>query len=475
MSSDRAAVDIFANNLRSLLLAAPLGSKTVLGIDPGLRTGCKCVALDATGKFLENMTIYLTKGANAEATARLELGAVIQKHTPSIIAVGNGTGNRETERFVRSLLKEMKMSNIPVVQVNEAGASVYSASDIAREEFPNLDLTIRGAISIGRRLQDPLAELVKIEPKSIGVGQYQHDVHQPLLSRKLSEVVESCVNHVGVNLNTASAPLLSYIAGIGPSVAKKIVNHRETNGPFTSRKTLLKVSGLGPKAYEQAAGFLKVHGSSHPLDGSTVHPESYSIVEKMAEDLSLSLSELLGDTGLVRKIDLKKYISDAVGEPTLRDIINELQKPGRDPRDSFEPPKFRDDVTSISDLKEGMNFEGIVTNVTAFGAFVDIGVHQDGLVHISELADQFVKDPADVVKAGDKLQVRVLSIDIERKRISLSARSDASARQERPPKKSSDSPRSTQRKEKNNRNQGGSKPRKNESFSHNPFANLLRK
>jgi uncharacterized protein len=367
------------------------------------------------------------------------------------------------------------MTSIPVVQVNEAGASVYSASDIAREEFPNLDLTIRGAISIGRRLQDPLAELVKIEPKAIGVGQYQHDVHQSLLGRKLSEVVESCVNHVGVNLNTASAPLLSYVAGIGPAVAKKIIHHRETHGPFSSRKALLKVSGLGPKAYEQAAGFLKVHGSAHPLDASTVHPESYSLVEKMAKDIGLSLNKFLGNTSLIRKIDLKCYISDTVGEPTLEDIIKELQKPGRDPRECFEPPKFRDDVTSISDLKEGMNFEGIVTNVTAFGAFVDIGVHQDGLVHISELADQFVKDPADVVKAGDKLNVRVLSIDIDRKRISLSARADAAKRQERPAQKTSSARPSNPRKEKKQRQQEPSKPQKNERFSHNPFANLLQK
>ncbi len=474
MSSDREAVDIFANNLRNLLLAAPLGSKSIVGIDPGLRTGCKCVALDATGKFVENMTIYLTKGTNAAAQARLEFGAFIQKHTPSVIAVGNGTGNRETETFVRTLLKEMQITNIPVVQVNEAGASVYSASEIARDEFPELDLTIRGAISIGRRLQDPLAELVKIEPKSIGVGQYQHDVHQPLLSRKLGEVVESCVNHVGVDLNTASAPLLSYVAGIGPSVAKKIVSHREAHGRFNSRSSLLDVAGLGPKAYEQAAGFLKVHGSSHPLDASTVHPERYPLVEQMAQDLKQPLDKLLGNSSLIRQIDIQKYITDAIGEPTLADIIKELQKPGRDPRATFDPPKFRDDVTTIGDLKEGMHFEGIVTNVTAFGAFVDIGVHQDGLVHISELADQFVKNPADVVKAGDKLKVRVIGIEIDRKRIALSARSD-SAPSARQASGTSPEPTRSRAGRKGNKQAPPSKQRRNSSFSHNPFANLLTK
>jgi uncharacterized protein len=303
---------------------------------------------------------------------------------------------------------------------------VYSASDVAREEFPDLDLTVRGAISIGRRLQDPLAELVKLDPKSIGVGQYQHDVHQPLLGRKLGEVVESCVNHVGVELNTASAALLSYVAGVGPSLAKKIVKHRDEKGRFESRKGILEVSGLGPRAFEQCAGFLRIHGSSHPLDASAVHPERYALVERMAADLGVSVAELVGNKDKVRAIQIGKYVSDEVGEPTLKDILAELEKPGRDPRASFEPPKFRDDVTTLEDLKDGMILEGVVTNVTAFGAFVDVGVHQDGLVHVSRLSDRFVRDPAEVVKVGDKLKVKVLEVDLQRKRISLSARMDES-------------------------------------------------
>jgi protein Tex len=475
LGSDKAAVDIFANNLRSLLLAAPLGAKAIIGIDPGLRTGCKCVALDATGTFLENMTIYLTKGAKAQAEARATFGAFVQRHEPTVIAVGNGTGNRETETFVRELLKEMKRTNIPVVQVNEAGASIYSASDIAREEFPSLDLTVRGAISIGRRLQDPLAELVKLDPKSIGVGQYQHDVHQPLLGRKLSEVVESCVNHVGVSLNTASAPLLSYVAGIGPALAKKIVKHRQQNGAFKSRKALLKVSGLGPKAYVQAAGFLKVHGGVNPLDSSAVHPESYGIVQQMALGLSLSVEDLIGQATHIGKINIRDYVTDVVGEPTLVDILKEVQKPGRDPRATFEPPKFRDDVTTLGDLKEGMRFEGIVTNVTAFGAFVDIGVHQDGLVHISQLADRFVKNPADVVKAGEKLKVRVLTIDLERKRISLSARTEESTTIEQPQKNIAKKRASQARPHKSKRKPPEQDEHKKGALSHTPFSDLFRK
>jgi uncharacterized protein len=305
---------------------------------------------------------------------------------------------------------------------------VYSASEIAREEFPDLDVTVRGAISIARRLQDPLAELVKIDPKAIGVGQYQHDVHQPLLQRKLDEVVESCVNQVGVEANTASAPLLSRVAGVGPKLAKKIVAHRDSHGAFRAREDLLKVSGLGPRTFEQAAGFLRIRSGEHPLDASAVHPERYELVERIAHDLQVPLRELVGDAGLVSRIDMSRYLGDGVGEPTLRDILEELRKPGRDPRESFEPPKFRDDVMTLQDLKPGMSLEGVVTNVTAFGAFVDVGVHQDGLVHISQLADRFVKDPAEVVQVGDKLQVRVLEVDLERKRISLSARSG-----ERPP------------------------------------------
>jgi uncharacterized protein len=427
LRSDRDAVDIFADNLRNLLLAAPLGGRTVVGIDPGLRTGCKCVAVDTTGKVLDNTTIYLVKGDAALAAARDELLRFLKRHRPVAIAIGNGTGGRETEAFVRQLLAAEGLSEMFTVQVNEAGASVYSASDVAREEFPELDVTVRGAISIARRLQDPLAELVKIEPKAIGVGQYQHDVHQPLLARKLGEVVESCVNHVGVELNTASAPLLSYVAGIGKSLAKKIVDHRQQHGAFQSRKDLLKVAGLGPRAFEQAAGFLRIRGGSEPLDASAVHPERYELVARIARDMGVTVQQLVGSSELADRIDIARYVGDGVGEPTLRDIIAELKKPGRDPRDSFEPPRFRDDVHSLEDLAVGMALEGVVTNVTAFGAFVDVGVHQDGLVHISELADRFVKDPSEVVRVGDKIKVRVLEVDLERRRIALSARSEAAA------------------------------------------------
>ena len=427
MKSDRAAVEIFAQNLRNLLLQAPLGEQKIIGIDPGLRTGCKCVALDATGKFLETCTIFPTQGERREIEAKVDICKLVSKHRPYAIAVGNGTGGRETETFVRHVLKEANVKDVLVIPVNESGASVYSASEVAREEFPDLDLTIRGAISIGRRLQDPLAELVKIDPKAIGVGQYQHDVHQPLLAEKLDEVVVSCVNHVGVELNTASAPLLTRVSGIGGTMAKKIVSYRNENGAFTSRKQLSKVPGLGPKTFEQAAGFLRIRGGQHPLDASAVHPERYALVKQMADDLGVELAELIGNVTLVDKIPLAKYVSDAVGEPTLRDIIAELKKPGRDPRATFEKPAFREDVTEFEHVKEGMVLEGIVTNVTAFGAFVDIGVHQDGLVHVSELSDRFIREPSEVVKTGDKLKVRVLGVDKARRRIALSAKTAPSA------------------------------------------------
>ncbi len=419
--SDGSAVGVFAENLRNLLLAAPLGERRVLGIDPGFRTGCKCAVVDATGRLVAHRTIYPTQRAEEAAKHLLEL---LREHDPFAIAIGNGTGGRETEAFARATLRDAGIEGVVVVQVNEAGASVYSASDIARDEFPELDVTVRGAISIGRRLQDPLAELVKIDPKSIGVGQYQHDVHQPLLKRKLDEVVESCVNHVGVELATASVPLLSRVAGIGPKVAKNIVRHREESGGFRSRADLLAVSGLGPKAFEQAGGFLRLRSGEHPLDASAVHPERYDLVSRMAEDRNVSLRDLIGNEQLVGSIKVDAYVDESVGEPTLRDILDELRKPGRDPRETFEPPQFREDVTSLEDVEPGMVLEGIVTNVTDFGAFVDVGVHQDGLVHVSQLSDQFVKSPADVVKAGDRLRVRVLEVDVARSRISLSARSD---------------------------------------------------
>lgn len=455
MRSDRSAVDIFAQNLRTLLLSAPLGGKTVIGIDPGLRTGCKCAVIKETGGFNETATIFLTQGSRELEKAANVLLALVARHSPFAIAIGNGTASRETEAFVRATLKEAKISDVIVVQVSESGASVYSASDVAREEFPELDLTIRGAISIARRLQDPLAELVKVEPKALGVGQYQHDVYQPLLDSKLGEVVESCVNHVGVDLNTASAPLLSYVAGIGPSLAKKIVAHREKQGMFTERKQLKDVSGLGPRAFEQAAGFCRIRQSKHPLDASAVHPERYTLVERMAADHEVKLDELIGNASALKSIDLSRYVSEEVGLPTLNDILDELKKPGRDPRAAFEMPNFREDVTCMEDLKEGMRLEGIVTNVTAFGAFVDIGVHQDGLIHVSELSDTFVKDPSAIVSAGDKLNVRVLEVDLVRKRISLSARSESVKTPARKPGKS-----------KSTRRQPASK------FGSNPFAAL---
>ena len=422
--ADRAAVEVFAENLRHLLLQSPLGERPVLGIDPGLRTGCKCVTLDATGKFLENATIYPSQGPQREIEATVTLMKLIAKAQPYAIAVGNGTAGRETEQFVRRLLRQTEHTDVLVVSVSEAGASVYSASEVAREEFPDLDLTVRGAISIGRRLQDPLAELVKIDPKAIGVGQYQHDVNQSLLATKLDEVVVSCVNRVGVELNTASAPLLTRVSGIGQALAKRIVDYRNEHGAFKSRSELLQVPGLGAKTFEQCAGFLRIRESENPLDRSAVHPERYALVRQMAADAGLDLAALVGNAEAVGKIRAAQYESAEVGSLTLKDILDELRKPGRDPRATFEPPAFREDVCTIEDVRPGMKLEGIVTNVTAFGAFVDIGVHQDGLVHVSELSDHYVSDPAQVVKAGDKLTVRVLDVDLGRKRISLSARSE---------------------------------------------------
>jgi uncharacterized protein len=397
----------------------------VLGIDPGQRTGCKCAVVDETGKLLEHTTIYLVQGAEAEKRARTVLADLMKKHGIVAIAVGNGTHGRETEAFAR----EVAGAGSIVVSVSEAGASVYSASDVARDELPDVDLTVRGAVSIARRLQDPLAELVKIDPKSIGVGQYQHDVFPALLAKELDGVVESCVNLVGVELNTASAPLLSRVSGIGPSLAKRIVEHRDKVGAFRSRAALKEVAGVGAKTFEQCAGFLRIQGAENPLDASGVHPERYATVERIATDLGVPVHQLVGDAERVRKIPVERYVEqgdgklDRLGEATLRDILAELVKPGRDPRKTFEPPKFRDDVRTMDDLKPGMALEGVVTNVTAFGAFVDIGVHQDGLVHVSQLADRFVRTPSDVVKVGDKLSVRVLEVDLVRKRIGLSAKS----------------------------------------------------
>jgi len=458
MQSDRDAVDIFAKNLQHLLLSAPLGGKDVIGIDPGLRTGCKCTAISSTGKYLDNITFNLTKGSSVLESEKIKFITFVKKFNPIAIAIGNGTASRETEVFVRESLKDAGLKDIIVVQVSESGASVYSASDVAREEFPDLDLTLRGAISIGRRLQDPLAELVKVEPKSMGVGQYQHDVYQPLLEKKLNDVVESCVNRVGVDLNTASASLLSYVVGIGASLSKKIIAHRDKNGPFGSRQQLMDISGLGARAFEQCAGFLRIRGGRNPLDASAVHPERYPLVMKMAEDLDITLEELVGNTKLADSINLNTYKNDEVGIETLEDILGELKKPGRDPRKSFEMPKFREDVTKIEDLRKGMILEGIVTNVTAFGAFVDIGVHQDGLVHISELSDTYVKDPNEVVKTGDKIKVEVIDVNPSLKRISLSAKIGKS--------NSAPKPKERQRR-------GKAPKRPQQSFADNPFKGIL--
>ncbi|HVY30753.1 MAG TPA: Tex family protein [Polyangiaceae bacterium] len=473
LSADRAAIEVFAKNLRELLLAAPLGSRYVLGIDPGQRTGCKCVVVDETGKLLEHETVYLVQGDASVERAKQTLKAMLAKHPIVAIAVGNGTHGRETEAFARDVLREVGVKDgLPfVVSVSEAGASIYSASDIAREEFPDLDLTIRGAISIARRLQDPLAELVKLDPKSIGVGQYQHDVFQAFLAKKLDEVVESCVNRVGVELNTASASLLSRVAGLGPSVAKRIVAYRNEKGAFKSRRALLDVPGMGPKTFEQAAGFVRVRAGEHPLDQSAVHPERYELVERIAKDLGVPVVSLIGNSELLRRIDRARYQSGDVGSFTLDDIVAELLRPGRDPREEFQPPKFRDDVRTLEDLKPGMALEGVVTNVTAFGAFVDVGVHQDGLVHVSQLADRFVKDPSEVVKVGDKVNVRVLEVDLQRRRIALTRKSGAQpqtgAPQSPPAKGPPKGPQKPQNKS------GSSTSKQGESFRNNPFAAAL--
>lgn len=409
--ADIEAIKIFSTNLRQLLLASPLGQKRVMGIDPGFRTGCKVVCLNEQGDLLYDTVVY-------PMDRKMEAEAVIKKLVPEYkiqaIAIGNGTASRETESFVKSL----KLTGIQVHVVSEQGASIYSASEIARDEFPKKDVTVRGAISIGRRLMDPLAELVKIDPKSIGVGQYQHDVEQKLLKESLDSVVESCVNLVGVELNTASKHLLSYVSGLGPALAQNIVEYRANNGAFRSRDELKKVPRLGAKAFEQCAGFLRIRGAENPLDNSAVHPESYVVVEKMAKDLGLKVKDFIGNEQVKSRINLRSYVTDKVGLPTLNDILSELQKPGRDPREQLEEFEFGN-VHSIEDLREGMELPGIVTNITAFGCFVDIGVHQDGLVHVSQLSNKFVKDPNEVVKVHQKVKVRVVEVDIPRKRIAL--------------------------------------------------------
>jgi uncharacterized protein len=417
--ADTEAISVFAHNLRQLLLAAPLGEKRVLAIDPGLRTGCKTVVLSAQGQLVHDTVIYPDQGSQRRREAAESVMALVDAYAIEAIAVGNGTGGRETEAFIRSLPLP---KSVAVVMVNESGASVYSASEAARQEFPDRDITVRGAVSIGRRLMDPLAELVKIDPKSIGVGQYQHDVDQDALRQSLDDVVMSCVNAVGVEVNTASRQLLAYVSGLSASVADNIVSYRNERGPFARRGDLLRVPRLGAKAFEQAAGFLRIRGAANPLDASAVHPESYSVVDRMAADLGVSVPNLMRDAPLRQRIKLEQYVTERVGLPTLTDIMAELARPGRDPRAHFEMVRFNERVRTLSDLEPGMKLPGIVTNVTAFGAFVDIGVHQDGLVHVSQLADRFVRDPNEIVQVHQKVEVTVLDVDLARKRIALSMR-----------------------------------------------------
>jgi len=423
------AIDVFARNLRDLLLAAPAGPRATLGLDPGIRTGCKIAVVDETGKLLDTSTIYPFQPKNDLRGAEETLIQMIRRHGIALIAIGNGTASRESERLVADVIKRLP-ADVPrptPVIVSEAGASVYSASELASQEFPDIDVSLRGAVSIARRLQDPLAELVKIEPQAIGVGQYQHDVDQRRLAQSLAAVVEDAVNAVGVDLNMASAPLLSHIAGLGASLAQAVVAHRDANGPFASRKALLKVAGLGPKAFEQCAGFLRINDGAEPLDASSVHPEAYGVARKIVQACGRDIRAIMGDSSALSGLRAEQFVDDSFGLPTVRDILAELEKPGRDPRPTFKTATFAEGIDSITDLKSGMSLEGTVTNVAAFGAFVDIGVHQDGLVHVSQLADRFVKDPHEVVKAGDVVRVRVTEVDVPRKRIGLSMRKDGGA------------------------------------------------
>jgi uncharacterized protein len=422
--AEEEAIHVFARNLKDLLLAAPAGSRATMGLDPGIRTGVKVAIVDGTGKLLETATVYPFPPRNDVRGAQAELAALVRKHKVELIAIGNGTGSRETEKLVADMLAVLPAPKPTKVIVSEAGASVYSASETAALEFPGLDVSLRGAVSIARRLQDPLAELVKIEPKSIGVGQYQHDVDQQKLSRSLDAVVEDAVNAVGVDLNTASAPLLARVSGLGPSIAEAIVRHRDGEGRFETRRDLLKVARLGQRTFEQCAGFLRIPDGKEPLDTSAVHPEAYGVAKKIVAACGRDLRSLMGDSAALKAIDPRRFIDEKFGLPTVRDIISELEKPGRDPRPSFRTATFAEGVNEIGDLKPGMLLEGTVTNVAAFGAFVDIGVHQDGLVHVSQLADRFVKDPHEVVKAGDVVKVRVVEVDVKRKRIGLTMRKE---------------------------------------------------
>jgi protein Tex len=476
MKADEEAIKVFASNLKELLLAAPLGQKNVLALDPGFRTGCKVVCLDRQGKLLHHDVIYPHEPQRDTTKSANLIKALCDRYEIEAIAIGNGTAGRETESFVKSIGLPHK---IIIMVVNESGASVYSASDVAREEFPDKDITVRGAVSIGRRLVDPLAELVKIDPKSIGVGQYQHDVEQTKLKQGLDDVVMSCVNSVGVEVNTASKELLSYVSGLSSALAKNIVEYRNQNGPFKDRESLMKVSRLGEKIFEQAAGFLRIHEAENPLDASAVHPESYPIVQQMAADLGCSVKDLMGSHELRKQLDLSKYVSEKVGIPTLTDILKELEKPGRDPRQVFEVFSFTEGVNNINDLKIGMSLPGIVTNVTNFGAFVDIGVHQDGLVHISHLSDKFVKDPKEVVAVQQKVNVTVVEVDTARKRIGLSMKSDPFADQVVPEQKQKQGPKTQKGQKKDFKNKPNDrfkeKPKEKEISMEEKLAMLVNK
>ncbi|MBI3446280.1 MAG: RNA-binding transcriptional accessory protein [Magnetospirillum sp.] len=442
-TAEEEAIHVFARNLRALLLQAPAGAKACIGLDPGIRTGVKVAVTDATGKVVETATIYPHQPRNDWQGSLAVLAQLARKHAPRLIAIGNGTASRETDRLAMDLMKLVPELKLEKLVVSEAGASVYSASELAAQEFPGLDVSLRGAVSIARRLQDPLAELVKIDPKAIGVGQYQHDVDQTKLGRSLDAVVEDCVNAVGVEVNTASAPLLARVAGLSAAVARNVVEFRDRNGPFASRDALKQVDRLGAKAFEQAAGFLRVLGGINPLDASAVHPEAYPVVERIVRITGRKVADLIGDAAFIRALDPKDFTDDRFGEPTVKDILKELEKPGRDPRPEFKTATFKEGVEGLGDLQPGMMLEGVVTNVTNFGAFVDIGVHQDGLVHISMLANRFVKDPHEVVKPGDLVKVKVLEVDIKRKRIALTMRMDAQAAPARKDETRREAPRSS--------------------------------
>ncbi|HGO5849382.1 TPA: Tex family protein [Mannheimia haemolytica] len=466
--AEEEAIDVFARNLSALLMAAPAGARNTMGLDPGLRTGVKVAVVDNTGKLLDTATIYPHTGREAEA--QLAIFSLIKQHNVELIAIGNGTASRETERFAKAVIKEIKENKPQTVVVSEAGASVYSASEFAANEFPNLDVSLRGAVSIARRLQDPLAELVKIEPKAIGVGQYQHDINQSQLARKLDAVVEDCVNAVGVDLNTASAPLLARVAGMTKTLAQNIVAFRDENGRFTSRSELKKVPRLGPKAFEQCAGFMRIIGGKNALDASSVHPEAYPVVEKILQATTSTLAELMGNNSKIHSLNAKDFVDEQFGLPTVNDIFKELEKPGRDPRGEFKTAVFMDGVEEITDLKAGMILEGTVTNVANFGAFVDIGVYQDGLVHISMLSNSFVEDPHTVVKAGDVVKVKVLEVDAARKRIALTMRLDDKPTDKKEPTSGRNSAEIRKNTQKNDRLQSNNR----NAFGNNAFADALK-